>query len=204
MARSTLKKVLFLGIAFVVIAVSVVLAANWRAMAALYRPTAPPKPVLLNYTNRLHAFSVKFPQYWADSEPSGYIVVFDAPEIEGSDILTSITILSVDLPPELAGETLEGYVAKSEEVLKFNSQNYTRIRLEDSAVSGIPAKILTWSMSDDKYTLVSDQAIFMKDNKIYVITYYSPKEFRDNYLSAFDLVTSTLKFKQSSTPTSNP
>ena len=213
MARSTLKKVLFLGIASVVIAVSVVLAYNWHAVAALYHPTPAPKPVLLNYTNREHGFSLKFPQYWGDYEPNtlnnpsqaSYIVRFTAPEIEGCDIPITITIMSPDpqnypLPPD---ETLDGYAAKAEAGLKATANNYELISLSDSSISGYPAKIIRWSMGDNK-DLINDQAIFIKGSRVYIISYSALAEFHDQALNGFELVTSTLKFKQSSTPASTP
>jgi len=211
-ARSTLKKILFLSAAFALIAVSVVLAANWHAMAALYRPTPTPKPVLLNYTNRTHNFSLKFPQYWADSEPRvigdpadnpppSYIVKFQSPQIEGSNLPISITIMS---PGELANETLEGYVAKSEEVLSSSANNYKLISITDSTVSGLPAKIVSWSMGDEGNTLINDQAIFMKGARVYIITLAVLSDFYDEAAYGFNLVTSTFKFKQSSAPASTP
>jgi len=213
-ARSTLKKILFLSAAFALIAVSVVLAANWHAMAALYRPTPTPKPVLLNYTNRTHNFSLKFPQYWADSEPRvigdatdnppSYIVKFQSPQIEGSNIPISITIMSQDLPPELGNETLEGYVEKAEHVLKVSANNYSLISITDSTVSGLPAKIVSWSMGDEGNTLITDQAIFMKGTRVYIITSSALSDFHDKSTYGFNLVTSTFKFKQSNTPASTP
>lgn len=211
-ARSTLKKLIFLGIAFVLIAVSVVLAANWHAMAALYRPTPTPKPVLLNYTNRTHNFSLKFPQYWADSEPRvigdpadspppSYIVKFQSPQIEGSNIPISITIMS---PGELANETLEGYVEKAEHALKVSANNYSLISITDSTVSGLPAKIVSWGMGDEGNTLITDQAIFMKGARVYIITGSALSDFHDKSTYGFNLVTSTFKFKQSSAPASTP
>jgi hypothetical protein len=214
-ARSTLKRVLFLSAAFALIAVSVVFAANWYAIAALYRPTPTPKPVLLNYTNRTHNFSLKFPQYWADSEPRvigdpadnpppSYIVKFQSPQIEGSNIPISITIMAKDLPPELGNETLEGYVEKAEHALKVSANNYSLISITDSTVSGLPAKIVSWSMGDEGNTLINDQAIFMKGARVYIITLAVLSDFYDKAAYGFNLVTSTFKFKQSSAPASTP
>lgn len=213
-ARSNLKKIIILAVIFAVTAVSLVVAFNWHSVAALYRPTAPAKPIQLNYTNRQHGFSLKFPQYWADSEPNtfggapaNYIVRFTAPEMEGNAIPVTITIMAKDLPAELAGnETLESYVTKSEAILKETANNYEFISLADSTVSGLPAKILTWSMGDENATLVNDQAIFKKGDTVYIVTMSSLWDFRDRVTGGFNLITSTFKFKTSSvtTPSATP
>ena len=201
---STLKKVLFLGIAFVIIAAAVVVASNWHAVAALYHPTPTPKPVQLTYTNRQHSFSLKYPQYWEDSEPDGYIASFDSPGVEGCDMPLGVTILYQDLPADLANETLDSHIAKYEESVKTRAPNYTRISLDDITVSGFPAKLLKWHMSNDQSSVTTDQAFFIKDNKVYVITYSAPDEFHNAYIDGFNLIVNTLKFKQSSLATNTP
>ncbi len=140
----------------------------------------------------------------ADSPPPSYIVKFQSPQIEGSNIPISITIMSQDLPPELGNETLEGYVEKAEHALKVSANNYSLISITDSTVSGLPAKIVSWSMGDEGNTLISDQAIFMKGARVYIITLAVLSDFHDKAAYGFNLVTSTFKFKQSSAPASTP
>jgi hypothetical protein len=206
--RSNLKKILLLAVACVVIAVSVVLASNWHAVAALVHPTPTPKPVMLNYTNRVYAFSLKFPQYWGDYEPNtfyntapAYIVRFTAPDIEGCDIPVTVTISADDLPKEALNETLEGFMTKAEAVLQANANNYRRISLTETTISGLPAKILRWTMGDND-DLINDQAIFVYNGQVYIITYSALAEFHDQVYGAFELMTSSFQFKLSGVPAS--
>lgn len=207
-ARSNLKKILLLAVACLVIAVPLVLAYNWYTVAAPFRPTPTPKPVLLNYTNRFQSFSMKFPQFWDSNEASTtyftppYIVQFTAPAIEGCDIPITITIANrtfagVDPP----NETLEGFITNAETSLKANANNYRRISLMDTTVSGLPAKLLRWSMGDND-DLINDQAIFVNNGQVYIITYSALAEFHDQVYGAFELVTSTFQFKPPSVPVS--
>ena len=201
--RSNLKKILLLSVACVVIAVSVVLASNWHAVAALYRPTPSPKPVMLNYTNRMYAFSLKFPQYWGDAEPNtlydskpSYIVRFTAPDIEGCDIPITVTITADDLPDDARNETLEGFMTKAEAVLASNANKYRRISLTETTISGMPARLIQWTMGDNE-DLTNDQAVIMFNGRVYTITYSALTEFHDQAYNGFELITSTIKFKQS-------
>ena len=209
-ARSSFKKILFLGAGFLAVGVMVVLGSNWHAIAALYRPTPSPKPVLLNYTNRIHGFSLKFPQYWADSEPNtlretaSYIVRFTSPEIEGLTLPFSITIMAKDLPPELENETLQSYVEKAALALEVSANNYSLVSITDSTVSGLPAKIVSWKMGDVDNNLITDQAIFMKGQRVYIITSSIKEEFHDKAVYPFGLINSTLKFKSTGAPVDTP
>jgi hypothetical protein len=208
LSRSNFKKVLFIGIAVVVIAVSVVLASNWHDVAALYRPAPSTKIVQLNYANRVHGFSLKFPQYWVDYEPNtlettaSYIVRFTAPDVEGCDVPITITVMSPEspLPP---GETLEGYFTKAEAGLKSTANNYERLNMVDVTVSGLPAKIVRWTMGDNR-DLINDQAFFFYNNRVYIITYSALTEFHDQAFNGFELITSSFKFKQTSLPAVSP
>ncbi len=213
MSRTNFKKTIILAAIFLVTAAALIVAFNWHAVAALYRPKAEPKAIQLNYTNRQHGFSLKFPQYWADSEDNTfgvtpkYIVRFTAPEIEGNTFPITITITGTELPPELAGnETLEGYVEKSEAILKESANNYEFIALVDTTISDLPAKVLTWRMGEEGNILVNDQAIFMKGNTVYIISMSSMQEFRDQVIGGFNLITSSLRFKASTaaTPSATP
>lgn len=207
--RSNLKKFIFLAAACLVIAVAVVLGYNWHAVAALYRPAPPVKQVMLNYSNRTYGFSLKFPQYWGDSEPNtmyappGYIVKFQAPDIEGCDIPITITIVTNDpvTEPLPSNETLEGFMDKYEANMEKTANNYKRVSLTETTISGLPAKVLSWSMGDNE-DLMTDQAIFIYEGQVYIITYAALSEFHDQDYNGFELVTATLKFKQSSVPAS--
>jgi hypothetical protein len=208
-SRSNLKKIIFLAVASVLITVLVVLGYNWNAIAALYRPAPPVKQVMLNYSNRVYGFSLKFPQYWSDSEPNtlygppSHIVRFTAPDSEGPDIPTTITIVTNDpvTEPLPSNETVEGFTDKYEANLKLTANNYMRVDLTDTTISGLPAKVLSWSMGDNE-DLMTDQAIFIYEGQVYIITYAALSEFHDQDYNGFELVTATLKFKQSSVPAS--
>jgi hypothetical protein len=210
-SRSNWKKGLFLGTAVIVVAGAVILATNWHAVAALYRPSPSPKTVQLNYTNRTHGFSLKFPQYWGDYEPNtmgetaSYIVRFTAPDIEGCDIPITITVMSPDpvanpLPP---GETLEDYFVKAEAALQTSANNYERLSLVDTSISGLPAKVFRWTMGDNQ-DLINDQAVLLFNNRVYIITYSALAEFHDRAYHGFELVASTLKFKQAGLAAASP
>lgn len=208
MVRSNLKKILFLAVGCVVIAVSVVVASNWHAVAALYRPTPSPKPVMLNYTNRVYAFSLKFPQYWGDAEPNtfydskpAYIVRFTAPDIEGCSIPITVTVAADDLPKEALNETLDGFMTKAEAVLATSANNYRRISLTETTISGLPAKVIQWTMGDND-DLTNDQAVLIFNGRVYTITYSALTEFHDQEYNGFEFITSTFKFKQSGVTTS--
>jgi hypothetical protein len=104
------------------------------------------------------------------------------------------------LPPE---ETLEGYAAKAEAGLKATANNYERLSMVDATVSGLPAKIVRWTMGDNQ-DLINDQAFFFYNNRVYIITYSALAEFHDQAFNGFELITRTFKFKQSGLPAPSP
>ncbi len=176
---------------------------------------ATPTKVLLNYNNLEHNFSLKFPQYWFDqtnrtswvepsptdpaqtpAPPDPLIVTLSSPMYEHPDAKmgTTINISATTIPPEQADVTLDGFIAESEQRLTASTENYQRLSLETKTVSGLPAVMLVWSRNNVD-TIITRQAAFIRNGKIYVITYSSLREYDADYSSAFDLVTSTFTFK---------
>lgn len=161
-----------------------------------------PAPVLLNYTNAEYGFSLKFPQYWVDSEESdASIVKLSSPQAhipEFPELITSINIIAFQLPPEFAGDSLEDYVANNEkyleEKLTGTGQGYTRLSLESINVAGLPAQLLNWSTSAEEETLITRQAISYKDELVYIISYTSLEKYDKEYAGALDLVLDTFTF----------
>ncbi len=174
-----------------------------------------PTKVLLNYNNLEHNFSLKFPQYWLDqtnrqdwvtpdptdpattpAPPDPLIVTLSSPMYEHPDAKmgTTINITATTIPPEQAEVTLDGFITESEQRLKASSEDYQRLSLETKTISGLPAVVLVWSRNTVD-TIITRQAAFLKNGKMYVITYSSLKAYDADYSSAFDLVTSTFTFK---------
>ena len=54
----------------------------------------------------------------------------------------------------------------------------------------------------DNEDLINDQAVFLFNGRIYIITYSALAEFHDQVYSGFELITSTFKFKLSGVPAS--
>ncbi|MFH0846939.1 MAG: PsbP-related protein [Chloroflexota bacterium] len=158
-------------------------------------PTASPTKVLLNYSNAEHGFSLKYPQYWIGSEPEGVIAALVCPmnEHPSTDFTTNISITYGELSEESPG-TLDEFMVSCEERLIGSSENYNRLSLEEKEISGLPARVLVWTRNIDE-PILTRQAAFFKDKRVYVITYASLSEFDAEYSHAFDLVISTFKFQ---------
>jgi hypothetical protein len=162
-------------------------------------PYFTPKPVVLSYTNADHDFSMNFPQYWYDMEPSDSIVLLYSPQIQDPDFLdlaTTIGVSAHELPSEVIEAGLEDYMRKSEANLEADAPNYTKISLESTTTSGLPAMVLTSSMyaEGDESSLITKQAVFFKQEMVYIITYTSVEDYYEEYLDAFDMVISSFRF----------
>ncbi len=161
-----------------------------------------PTKVILNYTNAEYGFSLKFPQYWGDSEESdASIVKLTSPQAhirDFPDLMTSINIIAFQLPPEFVGEPLSNYVANCEKSLQDKlaetGQEYKQLSLESIEVAGLPAQLIAWSASGEAETLITRQAIFYKDELVYIISYASLEKYDEEYAGALDLVLDTFTF----------
>ncbi|MFH1639201.1 MAG: PsbP-related protein [Chloroflexota bacterium] len=193
---SRVKKLLVISALVVVILIPLVFIIRGQAAKKASEPAPSSTPVRLSYTSAKHNFALKFPQYWLDEEFEDPIVNLTSPRPPDDKEYSGATI-SVKVFKKLSEEdrdvTLDDFVVKSEDNLRQYAQNYTRISLEETKISNLPARILTWNMSAEK-TMITRQAILFKDDSIYVITYSSLAEYDDLYASAFDLVTSTFRF----------
>jgi hypothetical protein len=143
------------------------------------------------YTNVAYNFSVKYPENWVLEEGlMGTVVAFGGPVI--GEIGININILSEDLA-ESPGITLQEYFELNEMKYENEIEGYHKVNDYSTTISQQQAIVLTCTGIVNANTLKWSQALLLKDNTAYIITYTTPLESYDKYIDCFNLVISTFR-----------
>lgn len=160
-------------------------------------PPPPPPPAVetLTYTNSEYSFSCDYPKDWDFEEGLiGTIVLFAGPMVKGGEFMVNMNIVLEELP-EFPKITLEDYLKLGEMQLKKVMENYQKVNEHSATICGLPAIVFTYTADFEGDKLMLTQALFLKENVAYVITYAAPPEFHDEYVKSFELVISSFELK---------
>jgi hypothetical protein len=166
-------------------------------------PEPEPPPAAFDtatYVNSGYGYSVEYPSDWDVLEGLGGMVVsFLGPLVlEDADNLLVISIRVIELDTLDIGMTLADLVRDRELMDERYIVNYNKLDEYSTTVGGLPANIQTFTgtftLNGENITLKYRVARFVKDKLGYVISYYVPAEFDDQYADCFDLAINSFKF----------
>ncbi len=128
----------------------------------------------------------------------GTVVAFVGLSVLGGAYLVNINLVTEELS-EFPKTTLKDYCRMVELHLKKSLADYEKVEEHSITVSGQPAIVwtvtTTYEIDGEQIPLKDRQAIFIKDNVAYALTYDVPAEVYDEYADCFDLVISSFKFE---------
>lgn len=198
-----MKKLLFLSITMILVLALIPLSNSCQKQTPSATTTASPPTSLVptsqpaiasnTYTNSENGFTVEYPADWDLEEGiSGTIVFFAGPAIGKTGGMININIVNENLP-ESPKVTLEDYNKLGELQVKKSVENYQKLEEHNSTVSGFPAILRTYSFDMQGLNIKGTQAIFLKDNVAYGITFTATPDTYADYAGCFDLVMNSFK-----------
>jgi hypothetical protein len=165
-------------------------------------PTPTPRLETLTYSDSEYGFSVEYPKDWDLEEGIlEAIVMFAGPLVEEEQFMISVGIMADELP-EFPKTTLEDYVRISRLKSKKALDNYNTIDEYSTVVDDVTAMVERFTFDFNGYVIMGTQAIFLRENVAYVVTYTATPGCHDDYLDCFELALSTFRFEPEPTPTS--
>jgi len=188
-----LKRLLFLCIVFLCIpALSLVITGCGQTQSTAPVPDTTNSKI---YENEYFGYSCLYPAGWElQANPGGMLVLFAGPMDTDDEFIINVNIFVEELT-EYAGISLDDYTENSEVQFHESLDDYQRLALDDTIISGMAARLVTYSFSIDTFKIKGTQAFFIRDNKAYIITYSATPETHSQYYSEFELIFASLVFK---------
>ena len=146
------------------------------------------------YENEWYGFSCRYPIDWElQASPAGNLVLFAGPMDAGNAFRININILVEELV-DYAGISLEDYTEISEIQFQESLDDYLRLDLNDTSISGMAARLITYSFAMETLKIKGTQAFFIRDDIAYIVTYSATPDSYDEYYPEFELVYASFNF----------
>jgi hypothetical protein len=147
------------------------------------------------YQNEELGYSCRYPADWEfQANPGGTLVLFAGPMDSDNVFRININIIIEELV-DYADISLDDYTEISEIQFQESLDDYQRLALNDTSISGMTAKLITYSFALDTLEIKGTQAFFIRDNIAYIITYSATPETYSEYYPEFELVFMSFNFK---------
>lgn len=124
------------------------------------------------YENKSYNIAFQYPSDWKFVE--GFmetVVAFLSPPENANDTFSENVNLIIDELAQAPGVTLDEYFEVSRAQLATSITDYSLVSTGDSTISGMPAKTLVFTGSQDGFTLKWYQVYIIANNKAYVVTF---------------------------------
>jgi len=147
------------------------------------------------YENEYFGYSCLYPADWElQANPGGMLILFAGPMDTDNAFRINVNIFVEELT-EYAGISLDDYTEISEVQFHESLDDYQRLALDNTIISGMAARLVTYSFAMDTLEIKGAQAFFIRDNNAYIITYSATPETYGEYYPEFELIFASLVFK---------
>ena len=146
------------------------------------------------YENEGFGYSCRYPADWElHGDAAGNLVLFAGPMDAENVFRININIV-IDELVNYPGISLDDYTEISDIQFQESLDDYERLALNDTNISGTTAKLITYSFAIDTLEIKGTQAFFIRDNIAYIITYSATPDSYDEYYPEFELVYASFNF----------
>jgi hypothetical protein len=139
------------------------------------------------YENMTYGFKMVYPNDWIMQEAApnnmGLVAGFLAPGEDMDNPLDYVTVQIEDLPPEQK-VTLDKYTESVLKNLKSTYPDFQILSEDNMIISGETAHVIVYSVTNQQTPYQIMLAYVIRDNRAYVITYYSLAEKYSNFENA--------------------